>query len=269
MKLTRWLNYLLIFTLCFLPLICLAAAADKKWYVGINENDEYIYLLTIDEDPYEDYLETIGYTDEEIEIIIDMMDLDEDYEAIKIYILKINDEEHKYDGSEGVKYYYNRYVSEDRAADNWELQGHNKEGFIFKYTDQRKLYKDGVSASRGLGAFFVGNDVDWKHLASKVNDRFEDWYHKRDAGAKGTNNGISTFYKPETFGKTYLEKFRSKSIYNSHGVLTYYEWSYDNELILKYELEMAFFFEYWVIVLIIAVIALIIVIISIKKSESL
>lgn len=261
-----------MFTICFLPLIYSASAYDdKEWYVGINENDTYIYLITMDEGPYEDFLETLGFTDAAIDAIIDSMDLDEDYEAYKIYILKIKEED-KYSSYEGVQYYYNTYVTENRAGNDWELQGHNIRAIIFKYTDQKQLYKGSVNGEvygpMGLISFFIGNDVNWKELANEVNDKFEDRYSKRDGGAKRINNGIFTFCKPDTFGITYLEKFRSKSIYSSQGVLTYYEWSYDGDIIMKLELETALFVEYWLIILIIAGVAVVIVIISIKKSTT-
>ena len=265
MKRSKLLNFILVFVICLLPFISLVAADKEEWYVGIDEGDVYVYLVYMDEDPYEDYLETLGYTDDEIELIIDAWDLDDDYEAIKICILKVKEEGH-YNDYEGVRYYYNTYLTEDRANNDWELRGHNDKAQIYKYTDQRSLYKKGVNPSRGLGGvFFIGNDVNWKELASKVDDRFEDVYDEKDAGAKRKDNGISTFYNP-SFGE--CDKFRSKSLYNSKGVLTYYEWSYDNDIIIKYELEMAFFFEYWLIILIVAGVAVIIVIISGKKSKT-
>lgn len=272
MKSSRLLNFLLVFTICFLPSIYLVSGADnKEWYVGINEKDTYIYLVTWDGDPYADFLETLGFFSEEtIDAYIDSMDLD--YEAYKIYILEIKEED-EYSSYEGVQYYYNTYISEDRAANDWELQGHNKRAIIFKYTDQRQLYKNLVDdwewTAMGLTPFFIGNDVDWKELANEVNDKFENRYSDRDGGAKRINNGIFTFCKPDTLNKTNLEKFRSKSIYSSQGVLTYYEWSYDGDIIMKFELEMALFVEYWLIILIIAGVAVVIVIIAIKKSKTL
>lgn len=254
--------------------MCIASADDdKEWYVGINENDTYIYLVTWDGDPYEDFLEALGiFSEETIENITDILGKGFDFEAYKIYILKIK-EEVDYTGYEGVQYCYNFYTTEDRAENDWELEDHNEQATIFKYTDQRQLYKYAVLEyvwfPMGLSTYFIGNDVDWEELADKVNDKFEDRYSKRDAGARRINNGIFTFCKPDTFNKTNLEKFRSKSIFSRQGVLTYYEWSYDNDIILKLQLENALIVEYWLIILIIAGVAVIIVIISIIKSKKL
>ena len=126
MKRTEELYFFLIITLFLLPQINFATAAEKPDYVGIDVNDVIIWKVTIDEDPYEDYLEDAGYADEEIDNETDLVfdkRLDKDVEGWKIVILEIKDEkEFDYNGEENdkVPYLLNWYITEDYVQKDWE-----------------------------------------------------------------------------------------------------------------------------------------------------
>src|SRR3972149_6411715 len=97
---------------------------------------------------------------------------------------------------------------------------------------------------------FIAKGVEWNHLASEIDDEFDEAV---DAGAKKLNDGIQIYYKIK-FGSSGIEteKFRTTSRYTSKGVLYYYEWTYHNEIIAKFELEQSFYSEFWVLLLIIS-----------------
>ena len=70
MKMSKILPVYLIMSILFLPLISFAAA-KKPGFVGINEGQYYIWKTTFDDDPYEKYLEDAGYTEAQIETMVD------------------------------------------------------------------------------------------------------------------------------------------------------------------------------------------------------
>jgi len=264
-------------------------ANDKPDYVGINENDVFIWKITIDKDPFEDYLEDyledVGLSDAFIEEFIDnMTDLifddewDEDVKGWKMVILDIkNEKEFDYDNDENdqVPYLYNFYTTEDYDKKDWDKEEMNGRGGIAKYDKDFYVWRTDTSFGMGLYYGIVANNINWEKLADEVDEEFDDEWDGKDesAGAKVAkseykNNGISTFWNPD---EDEFDDFEATSQYNDDGVLMYYEWSYDGDPIIILELEGKFFYEYWEIILGVtiagvAVVVLIVVIIKRRKQ---
>ena len=62
MKILRCIPYFLIISMLFIPMVSTVKAAAKPDYVGLDVNDVIIWRVTIDDDPYEDYLEDYGFS---------------------------------------------------------------------------------------------------------------------------------------------------------------------------------------------------------------
>ena len=265
-----------------LPQMRYTIAAGKPSYVGINENDVLIWKVTIDEDPYEDYLEdTEFFTDAEIDNMTDSMfddDWDEDVEGWKVVILEIKDEkEFKYNWSgteenDVVPYLCNFYITEDYEAQDWEEEDMNERGGVAKYDRDYYVYR--TSYVMGLYYMVAANNINWKRVVDEADEEFDDeWDGKdQDAGARVAKNfyeenGIITFFNPD---EDKYDDFEAISQYNDDGVLMYYEWTYDGDPIIILELEGKFFYEYWEVILgaaILGVVVVVVVVVIIKKRK--
>lgn len=275
-KTKRKLSFTFIILLFTLPFASFCSAQETEYYVGVRENDVYIYLTDFDKGPFEDFYTdyligngTAEFTAEVIaEIRADLMfdsdTVNEDIEAWKIIILRIDDEEKKYYDEDGVQYFRNIYVSEDRTADDWDRESHDSASVIYKY--DKGVYKDfALSWIATFFQFFVANDVDWNELADKIYDEYydlEEYNVIADADVDSLPDGLETSW--EVNAQT--EDLTSISRFTSQGVLKYYEWAYDGEIIMKLELELSFFVQYWVFILIILGCAVIPVILLLIKD---
>ena len=277
MKMSKILPVYLIMMILLLPLISFAAAAKKPGFVGINEGQYYIWKTDFDKDPFEEYLEDAGYTEAQIETQVDDLfdanNWDEDDEGWKIYIIEIKDEMefvYKSDEVDYVPYLFNFYETEDLVANDWERKEHNLRAELVEY--DKDYYMDNTGWSTGFSLLFVDQKVDWDELADEIEDGMDTYnvegdaddesrfYYYREVGC-----GISTEFEPEDTSDT--EDFESVSRYNSNGVLIFYEWKYDGDIIAQIEIQYLFLYEYGSLILIIgaAVAGLIIVIIIIRK----
>lgn len=283
MKKTQKCSIMLLLLLFILPYINFAAAATPD-FVGIQENDVFIWDTTFDEDAYEDYLEDRGiYNEAEIDLMIKTMfddEYDEDVVAWKLVILEIKDKKEKdykplteYE-LDTVPFIYNFYIIEE-DENEWDQEDKYKKGNIIEW--DRDLYAAVVSARMGLTALVIANNVNFKRLASEVDDRFDRYYE--DAGASQAEetvffaierdaNGIETHYdRGEELHNDEVGEFESISIYTDDGILEYYEYSYEGDPIYLLELRKSWFVENWWIIAIVAAVAIIIVVIVIIKKR--
>lgn len=277
------LIYLTLFSvICCTVSVQNVSAAGKPSYVGIEENDVLIWRVSIDEDPYEDYLEDSEFfTDGEIDDIIDSMFddyWDEDVEGWKIVILEIRDEkefEYNWSGTEEndqVPYLCNFYITEDYEAKDWEEEDMNVRGGVAKYDKDFYAYR--TSYVMGLYYMVAANNINWKRVADEADEEFEDEWdgNDQDAGARVAKNfykenGIITYFNPD---EDKYDDFEAISQYNDDGVQMYYEWSYDGDPIIILELEGEFFYEYWEIILgvaILGVVVVVIIVVIVIKSK--
>lgn len=278
MKTPKKIYTLLIMALFFLPLIRFAVADNKKTasYGGLNSGDTIVYLTTFDKGPLESYYKEYyiheGFDDETAKQLA--KDSVEDFgnyeqiEAIKFCIIRVETDREDIGNNHGRRVWYNEYISEDRDDNKWELKFHEDYLFIMEF--ETKIYKEAVDPQQGLGVLFIAKGIDWKKFATAVDKGFESDY-KGNIGARSLNDGIQTFYKVNfmDYGLSNIEaseKFRSTSQYTSKGVLYYYEWTYGNDVIIKYELEQSFYSELWVLLAIIIAIAAAIFIIMLYRE---
>ena len=303
MKKTQTYNVLLLLWLLILPFISFAYAAETLDYVGINEGKNIIWKTTFDEGPYEDFLEDAGYSEAQIEAIMDDNpvfdgEFDEDVEGWKFVILEIKNEkqydlEDVYPGLEddeydGVPYLYNLYITKNFEEKTWDEKETNERAEIYKY-DKDLYYEiiDGheqvifpltglFTPSMGLFYPIIAKGVNWDRLISGVDDEFADDYE--DAGAsKPTDttyiiereeNGIKTFRDlGDDVGDDDIDEFGSIAIFTDDGILKYYEWVYDGDPMWLLELEESWFVANWWIIAIKAAVAVIIIIIIIVKRR--
>ncbi len=291
MKKTQIYNVILLLWLLILPFLSFTVAADKPDYVGISENDVIIWKTTIDEDPYGDFLEDDGWSEAAIEAELDLLfddQFDEDVEAWKYVILEIKDEKeydldtleffYNLDDEEydGVPYLYNLYITENLEAEDWEDEETNERDVIYKY--DRDLYSTRADSRSGMFRLIISKNVNWKRVVREVDERFDDKYE--DAGAKRPETPFLFFFEQEAdgivtfrdFGEDPLylndvEEFEATSIYTDDGILRYYEWTYDGDPIIIFELqdiiENYVIANLWTIVIVSAVALVIIVVIVI------
>ncbi|MFX0187621.1 MAG: zinc-ribbon domain-containing protein [Candidatus Hodarchaeota archaeon] len=281
-KSSKFMLFISLTTICLLPLINYALAYYKPYYCGINEGQTYIWTTKFDKDPFQDYIEDLGYSEAYAENFtdwwFDQSEWDEDVEGWKIYILEIRDEKvFDYDSDEinCVPYLYNFYETENWDEKDWDREDHNKRAIIPKFDED--YYSDHMAFSYGLFKCFVSANTDWDDLADGFEDELED--DNEEGGANEEKRifffteeecGISTKWEPKFTKK--CEEHESKSIYTRDGILLYYVWTYDGDTIAEIVLEGAFlYYNWWWIFLSIIAIASIVILVTLlilaKKPE--
>lgn len=271
---------LLLFSL-FIPsqLRLVHAAGDAHPdYVGVDENDAFVWKIRFDEGPYEDYLEdTEVFTEAEIEDMVDSMfsgSWDEDVEGWKIVILDIEGEKEitRENVTADVVYFMmNWYITDDFDNQEWEEEFMNERGGIPRY--DKDFYGWMANSILGLFNMMVANNIKWDKVVIEANEELDDEYGGDDE--KGSASVVKSRYEEVGISIVINEDeekhddFEALSKFNDDGVLMYYEWSYDGEPIIELELEGQFFHENWEVIVIGAQIlgVLAIVIIVIKKKE--
>lgn len=268
----------LIFSVMILvPFVNIAVADENPSYVGINEGDEYIWKTEFDKDPLCDFYEDAGYSEADAENktdeYFDRSELDDDVVGWKLYILKIKDEkdlDFKNDEVDYTPYLLNLYETEDWEERDWDRELHNERGIVYDYDED--FYYDLMSWTQGLMIFFVDPKTDWDELAEEFEEEVEDYNGTEDCSADdekrtfffmSEENGISTEFEPKGF-----EEFESISLYTKEGVRLYYEWTYDGDTIIKFELENRYIYEnwWWILLTVLGITLLCVVIVIIIKK---
>ncbi len=280
MKKSKIVCFLIITSaLFFIPQITYARAEEKPSYVGVDVNDVFIWKVTIEPDAFEDFFEDAGYSDTWIENYSDLVfdDVwDKDVEGWKMVIIDMKDEkEFDYEGDEydKVPYYLNWYITEDYAEKDWDEEEMNIRGAIVKY-DKEYYTEKILNSPFGMGLYYsIGaNNINWEKLADEVDEELDDEYDGDDE--KGSAKVVESSYKANGISTSIniddedFDDFDSISQYNDDGVCIYYEWSYDDDPIIIFELEAKTLYEYWHVILagtIIGVIAVVFLVIIIKK----
>ena len=271
--------FLFLWGLFLLPLVNFAVAQPD--YVGIDEGDSFIWRTEFHKGPYKDYLMDAGVpeyiAENETDYLFDLWEIDTDVEGWKVVILDIKEEKDDvYMGDDvyWVDYLYNFYESENGISD-WEREESNERGDIVEYHEYVYLYN--TFWGRGLFKWFVATDVDWGELADNLEEEMEGSYQEGSASAVSRpyyfsriDCGIYTSWNPEDTSST--RDFGSEARYTQEGVLMYYEWTYDGDIIFKVELDGRYWYEngWWLIPLIAIVIIVVIVpitIVSIVKAR--
>ena len=262
--------------------IVFADSNNLPSYVGLRENQEILWKTEFDDDPLEEYLEECGYNESFVEEYVDSMldgPFDTDVEGWRIYILKIyGEEEREYRGDDVnyVNVLLNWYSTNNWDEKDWHKEEKNDNGNVVEY--DKDTYLDAMYRSWGLMKFWVSKDVDWSELVDEFEDDMDDNNEDGSAGVETTTLffqkqkcGINTEWEPDFTIE--CEEHDSVSRYTNDGLLFYYEWSYDGDIIMKIELENAYFGEnWWWIALIIGfsiigIFIVVIVVIVLKKRS--
>jgi len=223
-------------------------------YVGLKENQEVIWKTEFDDDPLEEYLEDCGYNESFVEEYVDSMldgPFDTDVEGWRIYILKIYEEEERDYSGDDINYVdvlLNWYTTNKWDEKDWHTEEKNDNGNVVEY--DKDAYLDAMYRSWGLMKFWVSKDVDWSELVDEFEDVMDDDHEDGSASVETTTLffqkqkcGINTEWEPDFSSE--CENHESISRYSQDGILLYYEWSYDGDIIMKIELENAYLVENW------------------------
>ncbi len=257
--------YLITILIIFPIVISVSAVAQSAYYIGSNENDEYIWDLTYDE-------ELDKKMGDEMAIDRSVFDVDDDVKAWKHIITKIGNEK-SYEGDKGVKYKLNKYNSEhaggpDGDKYDWKLDEEGEEYIILKYEpDDPSILNHYVDCAL-FGAFYVATNVDWKEVLEELNDyeggEYEATYNEYENSIKITIYEDYLILDDQKYEVGTIDVWCD---YTNNGILEFYEFEW-KDTIIKLELRGSrdsFWINYWlwVIIGIIALAAVIIVIIYI------
>ncbi len=240
-------------------------------YVGIEENQIFIWHTEYDEDTLEDYYEDQGYSNSYIDKNVE---LDEDNEAIKIFILDIDNQERNNFGRESVQIIYNYYITEDIAANDWDRVKKDEKFAIFD-DDEDDIYasffwlgfpydEDGLKTEL---PYFISNSMNWADIKVVIKDYYQSLkYEKINVLRESRENGINIEIDCDISDDFEEREYNFK--YTKNGVLWSYEFLYDGDTIIKVELDWGVFIEYdYLVILGIIAIISIIIIIMVKKRE--
>jgi hypothetical protein len=277
MKISKFLTFCFFFLCFILPYIALAHAADKPRYVGVNEDQEFVWNTAFDKDPIESYIEDSDPTATEQEISddahawFDFLEYDEDAVKWKVVVTDIDDEdEDDYEGENLKEKDINRVKLTIRIYDQeegaeWDDVDKSEKYKI--YEPEERVYADMVIESLddtgfGLGSmtlvddtpidydvewpcFFVPKNLHYDDIGSEVEDELEgDLFNRDDHYDVGTEDVTSFFRKKDVglsttveSGNTQVEDFDAVIKFTDEGIMYYYEWSYDGDPIALFELD--------------------------------
>ena len=266
MKDRKILFLITIGILFIFPLVNFVSAVAQEDYVGIDEDDIFVWTLTYDEDAIDEMSVDMGLN-------ISYFDVDEDIEGVKIVVLNIDDED-EYGGDDGVEIEYNYYETEDLSADIWELEDKNEKDIIYKYDSDDNDIISYYQYSSYVGVYFVANDVDW----DEVVDAWEDDLGDDVSVSNNDPDGSLSIHIYEDFISIANKTYRIHDIYIScrysgDGVLEYFSYEYYSDTLVLAELENRFFQDYGIILIIVlialggVIVAIVSIIMVTKKKK--
>ncbi|MFX0186918.1 MAG: hypothetical protein ACFE8A_04180 [Candidatus Hodarchaeota archaeon] len=250
MQKCRILLYGLLLASFFVSYIVIAKAEKKPEYVGIDEGVTYIWKTEFDKGPLEDYYEDLGKTETEAELEadedFDLMDWNEKDEGRKIYIVDIREEKEDSVGTEEydrVKFIYNMYKTKDiNDPEAWKKMEKYETSKIFEPDEE--LYSAFIPYTMGLSAFFLPKNLKFYKIVNEIEDSVDDTGDEDRLSIDTTKRtyffaqqevGITTEYNNEYSSE--VEDFGSISKYTTNWILYYYEFSYDGDVIARFELD--------------------------------
>ena len=289
------------------------ASAKPPGYVGFKEGDIYVWDTEFDEKPVEEWYEDIGYIDKDtIEIIaknyIEWYDWELDVTQWKLIIHDIRKEDDDYivipSDSIADEYNYVKFVytlkEYDADAGWWRKMENYQRGYLIEPDEEywaKRLcdFWDGIyflsKGDHNYPALVVPKNLDWDEVArwmeKPLTPREEDegYYRAKEIKIQHFLDKKQVgLYTERHFGDVYpafekeLDTFETIYKYNEDGILYYYEYTYDGDIIAKFELkEMFGYYTYiyenwWWLSLIagamvVGIIILIVVIIKLKKRK--
>lgn len=218
-------------------------------YVGINENDTFIFDVMYDESAHENYYEDFAdendLSDDWVDTVVNStLNYDEDIVGMKIVILDVDDEEKDPWGEDGVRIIYNYYEKEEEG--DWKLENKDETfavfkfdkevyehlwiyGFIWQYDDEYRLEK-----LNSENFWFVSTNVDWGEVEEEIEEEFEDdGYDDYSVHTDTDLNRIEMTRDRDDDDE--IGEWKEIIEYDDNGVLRYYEEQYDGETMVLAE----------------------------------
>ncbi len=235
MKKLKKFYTLLVVGFFFIPLINFSVA-EKENFVGIDEEEVYLWEVDYDDDVFDHWAEDFDVQSNEVVDIEDYKDL----EAIKINITDIDSDveeeefelvfQEKTDDYEGVDLDYDYYETEDYDSEDynnvdWDLTSKD-DYFLFKFDNE--LYME--LSFDSFNYHFIDEDPDW----GEVVDTWEDLFISEGINGDVDENDDGISLEIDITGVDLIE---ITTEYGSDGVLDYYEFKYDEETLLELELK--------------------------------
>ncbi|MBD3254810.1 MAG: hypothetical protein GF383_06940 [Candidatus Lokiarchaeota archaeon] len=297
MKISNTLFACLIMVSMLIPIIETVKAADAPNYVGINDDQEFVWDTTYDKSPLENYYEDAypsaseDWAENETDYYFDMREWDEDIVARKIVITKIKDEDDEdwngiTDDEDDVNYVeikYELWETDDKGdEDAWD--DIDKSEKVSLYEGEEIVYADGLIVINTLfwgdRCFtFVPKGLDWDDVIDEVDEFYDDENLDENYGVSTVKTTSFFFFEKyvgfETlieFDDDDLEDFESIAKYTDDGVMYYFEWTYDGDMIAKYELSGIFgdFFQenwWWMLLAAIGLVVVIVIVVVLVKRR--
>ncbi len=283
--------------LLLLPMFStLSQAAATPNYVGIEENDTFIFEVMYDEGVYKDLMEDAG-EDQGIpeavleQLIDDNLDMDEDIIGIKIVILDVDDEEKTLfdpQGDEGVRVIYNFYEMEEDSE--WNLESEDETWAVWKYDEDvyewlwrggfdwhekydETIDEDKIEKLSSHNAWFVSTKIDWSGFKKGFEDHYEDHrdYDESKIRVYDDQNRFEVSYDDDEDDD--FEELGQIFDYDDNGVLQYHEQTYDGDPYViverQYNAQRRFVMDnlLWIVLGAIGVVVVIVVIVVVIKRK--
>ncbi|MBD3254755.1 MAG: zinc-ribbon domain-containing protein [Candidatus Lokiarchaeota archaeon] len=239
-----------ILLIAFIIVITLALinnVSATPGYVGVNEQENYVWIIDFDEDVYNKYISDFpndtsvpNYDDdlEAIQVSIEQLSAEQD-----VSVYNMNESIGSYRAVKAICYFF---TSEDRENNDWELDSRKLELFIFKYDE------DVYDLILFYGSLFIANNVDWNEIVSIMDEDLED--EGIDGDVQAIPGGIKVSMEMDN-GK----EIEIVSKYSPEGILESFDFTYDEETLFSYELEFNLLSNslFWIIVITIIIIGII------------
>ncbi|TFG08346.1 MAG: hypothetical protein EU539_02620 [Promethearchaeota archaeon] len=287
MKKTQILCLISLGWILILSSISFAYAATPG-YVGIENNQSFIWNTTYDDDPFKDRIEDegeeYGDSEEEIEEDQDEIDMNEDLTQVKIVILDVDDEEKTPWGEEGVRIIYNHYMKEE--GEDWELENKDEtfaiwqfdndfyySGFFFfsweSEFDEDDLEWERYQYIRGENPWFISTKVDWREVKEQTVELYEDDLDYDEVKFKIYKDKIGFELTLDNDDDDEIEERKYISEYDDNGVLMYWEYQYDGDPAIIIEREFKFIYDniIWIVLGIVGIIAVLVIIVIVLKKR--
>ena len=254
MNVKRTVFIALIIVSSLLPFIAIGHAQNVPKYVGIHKGDTYIWKTKFDDGPLADFYEDNGLTEElaelEAEEYFDDKGWSTKTEGWKVYIVDLYPEREEDWDEEGkperVKFVYNWYKTKDADdPDAWKKI--EKYGTRKIYETDEEIYESWVSLIEGFGEeLFLPKKLHFEDIVEEIEEEIEDDNEDDKNDADISSVKIQYFFQKKIVGistewnfkgTSEMESFESICKYTDDGILYYYEWTYDGDIIEKLELE--------------------------------
>lgn len=231
----KLVNITFLMLLLFIVVIDYGTSSDKIRYVGVKENDEFIWKYTIDSDGQEDFLEDLDIELQDEDIL--------DYKGRKIIINHIDNEEHEYGydylnedfSYKGVELEVETYYTEDFEKIDWKIDEDEKDTVIFEFNEDLYVLLVLTSFLTFMPPFLATN-VDWEKISDDLEDAEDIYEDIKDIDVEIIEKILKVTIE---WSKDYYENDVKEEIilkYTEAGVLEYFILEYEGDQIVLIEL---------------------------------